>query len=127
MRIFIQAKKPGSTTSATLSHRPAQSAGKRAEHEDRNLDARTQPENPARFGHTFSRISLFPPIEAPGESIAGLHSSHSVDSSEPGHTGHPLPNPFRQRMESSFRQDFSSVRIHEGPRCISPDRKQTKC
>jgi hypothetical protein len=119
MRVFIQAKKPDSSTSATLSHRPVQSAGKRAEHEDRNLDAQTQPENQAHFGHNFSRISLFPPTEASGESIAAPHSSRSVDNSEPGHTGHQLPNPFRQRMESSFRQDFSSVRIHEGPQAPS--------
>jgi hypothetical protein len=119
MRVFIQAKKPDSSTSAALSHPPVQSARKRAEHEDKNLDARTQPENPPHFGHNFSRISLFPPTEASGESIAGLHSSRPDDSSEPGHTGHPLPNPFRQRMESSFRQDFSSVRIHEGPQAAS--------
>lgn len=29
-------------------------------------------------------------------------------------TGHPLPGPIRQQMETAFRTDFRSVRIHEG-------------
>lgn len=119
MRTFIQAKKPGSTTSATLSHQPVQSVAKHAEHQDGSPNTRTQLENPAHFGHNFSRISLFPPTETPGESIAERPSSRPIDSAEPGYTGYPLPNPFRQRMESSFRQDFSNVRIHEGPQAPS--------
>jgi guanyl-specific ribonuclease Sa len=94
MRTHMQAKM--SKTTSTPVQRQSTSARHQAEL-DNSQNIQTQMENAARFGHSLSNISIQP---------EGVNSADR---------GRPLTEQVRRKMESAFGQNFSAVRVHEGP------------
>lgn len=81
------------------------------------------PEQADRLGHDFGRLAppgaeYAPPAPSPLQ--AKLQRREAAESVlRPSGAGQPLPNKVRGKMESSFGQDFSGVRVHQGPEASS--------
>ena len=77
-----------------------------------------------RLGHHFERLA--PPAAdygppAPSALQAKLQRAQADAESvlQPSGAGRPLPDGVRTKMESSFGQDLSGVRVHQGPQAAS--------
>jgi hypothetical protein len=92
MKTTDQAKKTIPSTSRQ--HKPSGTVMGSSEHEHQAHDIQTQTENAARFGHSLSNIAVRPDMATSG-------------------SGNPLPESLQRKMEASFGQDLSGVRVHE--------------
>ena len=81
-------------------------------------------ERAERLGHDFGELpppaSSYAPV--PPSALQAKLQKAEADASKvmrPSGAGKPMPDKVRTKMESSFGQDLSGVRIHQGPEASS--------